>query len=319
MTVPVRIRAIGRAVAGMDAGAGSRSPFDERLAPPLSELASRGARVRLFCPVEESAFLAGWDALKASGVSVPAGGDAVGVALGIDEGIDGIKARHSAAVSGEGPLGASPVWFPLTAPNTIAAQLSIALGLRGESHTICGGSLSGAQAIGIAVESIREGRHRAILAGGATWVETVLLQALDRLGRPDGGLPRCAACLLVLSPGDEAGAPEIAGCGEAFGEGAVAAAAAAALADAGLAPDAIASIRVAGALDPGDAAERLRQARISGRAVLSPSARLHSASFPFAVAEAALRDGGSPPGPVLVVGADCLGAAAAAVVTGGAG
>ncbi|HEX9187198.1 MAG TPA: beta-ketoacyl synthase N-terminal-like domain-containing protein, partial [Vicinamibacteria bacterium] len=240
MTVPVRIRAAGSASSEWDSRPGSPSPFEERLASPLSELARRGARVRLFCPAEEAAFLAAWDALAASGVSVPAGRDAVGLALGLDEGIDGIKARHSAAVSSEGPPGASPVWFPLTAPNTIAAQLSIALGLRGESHTVCGGSLSGAHAIGIAVESIREGRHAAMLAGGATWVEAILLEALDRLGRPDGGPPRCGACFLVLAPGggdSEAGAPEVAGYGEAFGEGGLASAAAAALDDAGLAPE----------------------------------------------------------------------------------
>ncbi|MGE5664156.1 MAG: beta-ketoacyl synthase N-terminal-like domain-containing protein [Deltaproteobacteria bacterium] len=319
MTVPVRIRAVGTASCEGDAGPGARSPFEARLSSPLAELARGGARVRLFCPPEEAAFLAAWDALAASGVSVPVDRDAVGLALGLDEGIDGIKARHSAAVSSEGPLGASPVWFPLTAPNTIAAQLSIALGLRGESHTVCGGTLSGAQAIGIAVQSIRERRHAGMLAGGATWVEAVLLDALARLGRPDGGPPRCAACLLVLVPGggNDAGAPEVAGYGEAFGDGEIAAAAAAALDDAGLAPEGIGSILIAGAPDPGEAIERLRGAGLSVRAVVSPSARLHSASFPFAVAEAAGGAVVSPPGPVLVVGADCLGGAAAAVVTGG--
>lgn len=309
----VRIRGAGTASWQGEAEAVSRSPFDERLSPRLTELAGRGIRFRLFCPAEEAALLAAWDALTVSEIPVPVGGEAVRLLLGLDEAIDGIKARHSEAVSREGPLGASPIWFPLTTPNAIAAQLSIALGLRGESHTICGGNLSGAQAIGMAAESIRNGCHGAALAGGVTWVEEVLLNALTRLGRSDRNPPRCAACLIVLTAGGGEGTraeTELAGYGDGFGDEGILTAAHAALGEAGIAPQDIVSLRISGTPDFGGSVQRLRRAGISAPAVLSPSAHLHSASFPMAVMEAA----GSPGGPVLVAGTDCLGAAAAAVV-----
>lgn len=293
----------------------------QRLSAALSAIAQRGLPVRLFHPIEEVTCLAAYEALSLAGVDVPFGGDSIGIALGVDEGIDGVKARYYQGVLADGPLGASPMAFPFTTPNTIAARVSILFDLRGESLTVCGGSLSGAQAIGLAVDALREGRSGAVLAGGATSVEQEFLEALRAAGRPDSGQPRCGACLLLLEPqasaGGTDGRAELLGYGEGFGRDAILDAVQACLEDAGLSPDRIGVARMASVSDPRSLAEALRRVGADAPLVRSPAADLYSASFPMAMAEAAREAGNGTPGPVLIVGTDCLAGASAALVRGG--
>jgi hypothetical protein len=240
----------------------------------------------------------------------------------VDEGIDGIKARYFEGVLRDGPLGASPMAFPFTTPNTITARISILLDLRGESLTISGGSLSGAQAIGLAVEAVREERCGAVLAGGATSVEQEFLDALDHIGRPDGGQVRCGACLLLLEPHrstEEAGeTAELIGYVEGFGKDAIRDAVQGCVEDAGLLPDLVKSVRVASANGSRPLGDVLRRLGVGAPIVRSSASDLYSASFPAAVAEAAGEMAGGAPGPVLVVGEDCLVGASAALLRGGA-
>ncbi len=251
MSPPIRVSGIG--IARTDgAGAEETAGVASRLSAVLAALSRHGAQGRLVHPIEEVALLAAHDALRLAGVRTPLGGEDIGVALGLEEGIDGIKAQYYRDILKDGPLGASPIVFPLTTPNTIAARISIALDLRGENVTVCGGTLSGAHALGLAVEALRDGRSPAMLAGGATSVEREFLDALSLAGGPEGGSPGCGACLFLLrsqaSAGADGGAGRLLGYAEAVGRNDVREAVQACLQDAELAPAQVGSVRVASAL-----------------------------------------------------------------------
>lgn len=317
MSPPVRVSGIGMARSS-DGGAKAEDTPDQRLAVVLSDLSRGGLPVRLLHAIEEVACQAAYEALSRAAVAVPFGGEGIGIAIGVDEGIDGIKARYYQGILTDGPLGASPLAFPFTTPNTIAARISILFGLRGESHTLCGGSLSGAQAIGLAIEALRAGRSGAVLAGGATSVEREFLDALCRLGKPDGGQPRCGACFLLLEPqtfmAETKGVAELIGYGEGFGKDETTDAVQTCLDDAGLSPEHVQSVRVASVNDARSLAASLHRVGVKAPMVRSPGSDLYSASFPMAVAEAAQQAANRTPEPVLVVGGDCVTGASAALV-----
>jgi hypothetical protein len=320
MSHPVRLVSIGIARTDGD-GAGENGGLAGRLSGALSVVSREGAQVRLAHRIEEATLIAAYDALRLAGVRTPLGTEEIGVALGVEEGIDGIKAQYYREVATEGPLGASPIVFPLTTPNTLAARISIALDLRGESVTLCGGTLSGAHALGRAMEALREGRSSAMLTGGATSVEREFLDALSLIGGIEGGVPGCAACLFLLRAQGSADAGSIAGqilgYSEAVGAHEVRDAVEACLQDAALAPSQVRSVCVASALDPRVLVEAIWGVGVEAPMLRSPSAWWHSASFPLAVAEAIGQATDGPREPTLVVGSDCLVGAAAAVVRGG--
>jgi hypothetical protein len=269
--------------------------------------------MRLFHPIEEMACLAAVEALAHAGIDIPVGAEDVGLCLGVEEGVDGIKARFFRGVLADGPLGASPLAFPFTAPNAIAARLSILLDLRGETLTVCGGQVSGAHAVGLGIAAVRAGRARMVLAGGATSIDPEFLDALLQLGRPDGGSPRCGACLLALERGASPGS-RLVGYGEGVGRAAIPDAIHACLADATLCPASVRTIRIAGG-DPRQARTELRQLFGNVPVRRARGADFHSAAFPMALAEAA---GHARAGePILVVGEDCLAGAAAALIMAG--
>ncbi len=320
MSHPVRLVSIGIARTDGD-GAGVNGGLAGRLSGALSAVSRDGAQVRLAHGIEEATLIAAYDALRLAGVRTPLGTAEIGVALGVEEGIDGIKAQYYREVVKDGPLGASPIVFPLTTPNTVAARISIAFDLRGEIVTMCGGTLSGAHALGRAMEALREGRSSAMLAGGTTSVEREFLDALSLVGGFEGGAPGCAACLFLLrAPGSaDVGsvAGQILGYSEAVGAHDVRDAVEACLQDAALAPSQVRSVRVASALDPRVLVESVCGVGVDAPMRRSPSARWYSASFPLAVAEAIGQAADGPREPTLVVGSDCLVGAAAAVVRGG--
>jgi hypothetical protein len=319
MSPPIWVSGIGIARTD-EAGAEEAAGVAGRLSAVLAALSRHGAQGRLVHPIEEVALLAAHDALRLAGVRTPLGGEEIGVALGLEEGIDGIKAQYYRDILKDGPLGASPIVFPLTTPNTIAARISIALDLRGENVTVCGGTLSGAHALGLAVEALRAERTPAMLAGGATSVQREFLDAFARAGGPEGGLPGCGACLFLLRfqgpAGVAGGAGRLLGYGQAVGRNDVREAVQACLQDAEFAPAQLGSVRVASVHDPRSLVESLRGVGVVAPVLRSPSAGLHSASFPLAVTEALGQAADGPRGPALVVGSDCLVGAAAAVVHG---
>jgi hypothetical protein len=317
MKAPVRVAGVG-VVCVSGGGAGECERLAGRLPAVLATLAGSGPPVRLVHPIEEVAVLAAHDALAAAGVTMPVGGEDIGIALGVEEGIDGLKAEYYRGILKDGPLGASPIVFPFTTPNTVAARISILLDLRGENLTLCGGSLSGAQAIGLALAAVRETRSRAMLAGGATSVGQEFLDALTRTGRPDGGQVESGACLFLLEPltsSTGGGAGELLGYAEGFGREDVRDAVQACLEDAGIPADRVKTVLVASAGDARALLATLHRIAAGATIVRSSGAHLFAASFPLAVAEA-VQAAGAIPVPVLVVGVDCLTGASAALVRG---
>jgi hypothetical protein len=318
MSSAVRVSGIGAALSGSDGPEAVRARADRlRTALPTAT-----APVRFLHPIEDTAFVAAHEALSGAGRTMPISDEDVGVALGVEEGIDGIKARYYEGVLRDGPLGASPMAFPLTTPNAVAARLSILLDLRGESVTLCGGRLSGGQALGAAMHAVRAGHSRAMLAGGITAVEAEFLDALRQACPSEEGALGCAACLLFLEPegggGSAAPAGHLLGYAEGFGAGSLADAMRGALGDAAVPSESIARVWAAGGADATRLAEAMRRAGVRASLAQSESRGRFSASFPLAVAEAlgsAAIAGGAP---ALVVGSDCLAGAAAAVIRGGA-
>jgi hypothetical protein len=314
---PVRVAGIG-VVRIPGGGVGEPASPAARLAAALAALTRTGPPIRLIHPIEEVAVLAAYEALASAGVPTPVGGEDIGVALGVEEGIDGLKAEYYRGILKDGPLGASPIVFPFTTPNTVAARISILLDLRGESFTLCGGSLSGAQAIGLALAAVREARSRTMLAGGMTAVGREFLDGLARTGRPGAGEAGAGACLFLLEPSASSGAGgagDLLGYAEGFGPEDVRDAVQACLEEAGVSPEGIGAVRVASADDARELLEALRREGARAPRVRSASSHLHSASFPLAVAEALQASPGIS-GPVLVVGTDCLSGASAALVRG---
>lgn len=276
--------------------------------------------VRFIHPIEEVAFLAAHAALTAAGRAAPVSDEAVGIALGVEEGIDGIKARYFEGLLRDGPLGASPMAFPLTTPNTVAARISILLDLRGESFTLCGGNLSGAHALGVAVQGVRGEHSRAMLAGGVTAVEQEFLDAL-RDAQPSKPAPLGrSACLFFLESGTAGGSADaighVLGYAEGFGLASVSDAVRAALEDAAVAPGAVARVWATGGQDGAALEDGIRRAGIQAPTAASESPGRFSASLPLAVAEALASSAIPRDSHALVVGCDCLAGAAAVVIRG---
>jgi hypothetical protein len=307
------VRIPGGGAAGSDVLAG-------RLQAALAAAAPDGPPVRLLHPIEELAVVAAHAALSGAGVPIPYGGDDLGIVLGVEEGIDGIKARYYRGVVEGGPAGASPLAFPLTTPNTVAARIAILFDLRGETVTVAAGGVSGAHAVGMAVRDLRDRRLSMALAGGVTCVEQEFLDGLAAVRPSAVGAPRGAACLLALAPGRPPGRAthgELMGYGEGFGTGDLTDAVGACLEDARMAPSDVGAVRTAAVRDRPSVVRAVRAAGVAAEIVPSSFADLHGAAFPSAVAEAVALAAPQGGGPILVVGSDCLAGAAAAVVRGG--
>ena len=74
--------------------------------------------------------------LNDASVKIPVGTDDVGIYLGIDNSVEDIKYEFFNNILEEGILGASPLLFPFTSPNALAARATIVFDIRGESITM---------------------------------------------------------------------------------------------------------------------------------------------------------------------------------------
>jgi 3-oxoacyl-[acyl-carrier-protein] synthase II len=318
MKAPVRVAGLG-VVRVPGGGVGESLGLAARLSTALATLTQTGPPIRLVQPIEEVAVVAAHEALASAGIPMPVRGEEIGIALGVEEGIDGPKAEYYRRILKDGPLGSSPLLFPFTTPNTVAARLSILLDLRGENFTLCGGSLSGAQAIGLAMNAVREARPQAMLTGGVTAVGREFLDALACAGRPDDGEVSSGACVFLLerstSAGGRGATAELLGYAEGFGQEDVRDAVLACLEDAGISAEQVQTARVASAGDARPLLEALHRLVPGASVVRSAAPHLYAASFPLAVAES-VQAANAIPGPALVVGTDCLSGASAALVRG---
>lgn len=321
MNDPVRIAGIGVLLLprGRDADIDS---FRRRLETALSAAIPHGRPPRLAHRIEEIAFLAARDAVDRAECSRIADRGRIGIALGVDEGIDGIKSNHCRSVIREGPIGASPLLFPLTAANAVAARLSILLDIRGESFTLCGGGLSGAQALGVATSSVREGSCDVVLAGGVTSIGPDVRDGYRLLGGRGTVAEGEFACVMVMAsrlpgsadPGDTDDL--VLGYGEGTGREALRNAVEDALGESRTRPGEIGAFVLAS--DPGH-----DETSSPGRLGIRPGTTISgfrghgSASFPLAVGEALSGAPAAKAQTFLVAGVDCDGRCAAIVVRQG--
>lgn len=93
--------------------------------------------------------------------------DTAGVFLGV--GIGGFEVTESSIGSyfKTNFQRVPPMTIPELIPNEAAANISMAFGLHGATHTVATACASGTDAIGDALDNIRCGRHDILLAGGA--------------------------------------------------------------------------------------------------------------------------------------------------------
>ena len=87
----------------------------------------------------------------------------------ISSGIGGVQTfeRETAVLLEKGPDRMSPLFIPMEIANMASAQVSIQLGLKGPTSTICTACTSGNNAIGEALEVIRRGAADVMFAGGS--------------------------------------------------------------------------------------------------------------------------------------------------------
>lgn len=93
-----------------------------------------------------------------------------------------------------GPLGLSPVVFPNTVMNTMAAQAAITVAARGPMVTVNEPGIAGELAVARGASLIRAGRARVVLAGGADELCPILYQELARLGTLSPGQSGSEGC-----------------------------------------------------------------------------------------------------------------------------
>ncbi len=92
--------------------------------------------------------------------------DRVGVVIGTGVGGVGTLLEQYDVLKSRGPRRVSPFLIPMMLPDTSAAQIAIAYGLRGPNMAIITACATGTNAIGEAFEMVARGAADAILAGG---------------------------------------------------------------------------------------------------------------------------------------------------------
>ncbi|RJQ51664.1 MAG: hypothetical protein C4526_09470 [Nitrospiraceae bacterium] len=104
--------------------------------PELDKLIGRLKQVRFVHDLELLTVVSVGKLLDEAGIIYPAGNPGLSIYIGIDDAVEDIKDEYFNNILKEGMMGASPLLFPYTSPNALAAQASIAFDIRGESITV---------------------------------------------------------------------------------------------------------------------------------------------------------------------------------------
>jgi 3-oxoacyl-[acyl-carrier-protein] synthase II len=298
----------GAVAGGRDAVAGwlGRGSAPAATAPVDEALRGRieAAEERRWSRVCRLAVAAAREALADAGL---AGGEGLGLVIGTEFGDLTSSLEFVEGYLQRGPGGLSPLLFPGTVMNTMAAAATIAVGARGLSLTLNAPDIAGELAVARAAAAVRAGRVDAALAGGADEAVPLLREMLAHLGagqsRRDEG-----AVFVVLEAEAAARARAARVLGEirgvawraqaarphGVGRGAEGRAVGAALREAGLAPDGLGRVYLSAS---GDAARDGWERRLLD-AALAPArppatalgaAGRHAGLGALAVAAAALQ------------------------------
>lgn len=107
--------------------------------------------------------------------------ESAGIIVGIDSVIDKVKESYFKGVAEDGPLGASPLLFPYTSPNVLAARATIHFGIKGPDITIASGPLSFLKAVSYAYRLVSSGAAGLAVAAGVTeGLAVAMLIGLDK-------------------------------------------------------------------------------------------------------------------------------------------
>jgi 3-oxoacyl-[acyl-carrier-protein] synthase II len=93
-----------------------------------------------------------------------------------------------------GVLGLSPLVFPNTVMNAVAAQVAIAVGVRGPMLTLNEVDVAGDLAVARGAALVASGRASAVLAGGSDELSPILYRELSRLGTMSRTAPGPEGC-----------------------------------------------------------------------------------------------------------------------------
>jgi 3-oxoacyl-[acyl-carrier-protein] synthase II len=133
------------------------------------------------------AVAASQEAVKQAALTIDTSQNNIGVIIGSSLGGLATLSREIRVLHERSPNRVNPFLVPMMSADMAAAQVSIMLGARGLSLSTTSSCTSGADAIGIAYETIRRGDARAILAGGSeaavTPISLAAFSALRALSR----------------------------------------------------------------------------------------------------------------------------------------
>jgi 3-oxoacyl-[acyl-carrier-protein] synthase II len=133
--------------------------------------------------------------LALSDAGLPAGQlAAVGLVLGSHWGDFRSSEGFALGFLERGILGLSPLVFPNTVMNAMAAQVSIAVGVRGPMLTLNEVDAAGDLAVARGAALVASGRASAILAGGCDELSPILYRELSRLGTMSRAEPGPEGC-----------------------------------------------------------------------------------------------------------------------------
>jgi 3-oxoacyl-[acyl-carrier-protein] synthase II len=136
------------------------------------------AKARRMSAAAEYAFVASMLALDDAALRLDeVDRDDVGIALGVSmTGMDFIEPQ-AVRLQEQGPQAVSPFLAVSTYPGAAASNVSVELGIHGETVTMATGCSSATNAIGYAFKSISHGDHTVMITGGAEKCVTPLVMA----------------------------------------------------------------------------------------------------------------------------------------------
>ena len=143
---------------------------DDALAAAEADLtaddrAAEGRSDRRAAKVSRIAVVAAREALKDAGLTP--GSDEIGVVVGSGAGGIDVAERQYGDFFAADYHRVSPYAIPVSIVGIVSSEMSIALGLRGQSHVLSTGCTSSTDAIGYATSLIRQGEADVVVSGGA--------------------------------------------------------------------------------------------------------------------------------------------------------